>query len=1650
LWQYRKPITVTNSSGANLTDFQVKILDNKDLSADITAGKIQADLDDLRFTDINGNILPYWIEDNTAASIDVWIKVPTLHTTGTTVYMYYGNPSAASLADGNKVFEFFDDFNRVDSATVGGGWSETDGAGSAEIYSNQLKLTITNTTKNGVAAYKPYVPTIPVSMEYSVKNTVLYRSAQGFFIDMSSWSNVYLQEYASLAPYGASYINKNWRASSVRQEATISGATADTSNFYRGKVEILGTQNRYKWELPGGSSWTDSQSSVDNYSNVQNLGFVVWNDGVVGNTSTSYIDWFFLRKTASTDPTAGTPATEEKATSPVAYWSFDEGYGNTSYDSTTNSNNGTITNAVWKPESECVSGKCLYFDGSGDYVSIPDSKSLNPGSDMTMSAWIRWNGGASDHNIITKESAYEFRIASEVINYAINPWAWLGSSSCTSKTNEWHHVVITHDGDGQQKIYIDGNEKYTVASGGSITSNSNIVTIGGRGDGTSSPFHGFIDEPKIYNYARTAAQIKSDYNSGMAGMGKAKEGVGLAAGDKSDKWMTDGLVGWWKMDESSWGSVVDSSGNGKTGTANGGATVVAGKFGNGGNFDGVDDNISIGGTEVSGKMSVSAWIYQPSISSSNCAGVTDYNRCTVLTVGGRNIFEITDGSINIYGYSWNTPQWVTIGSAITAAAWHHVVYTYDQTTLKVYVDGNKVGSDYNVPGNMYSMGTIGIGKYIGVGRHFYGKIDDMRIYSRDLSPSEVNQLYNWAPGPVMHLSMDEKVSGNSKTLNDDSGNANNGTTNYGGNTTGMDCTVSGKYGSGCQFDGVDDYINAGTSSTFDLGLKDFTVDVWLKGTSNGWQGILAKANNEYLTLTTGWAVTIGNGTNTLYFSYGNGSNNNVAWSVLPLIDGRWHSMSIVGKRSAGTLELFIDGISQGSQSSPNLTTANISDSSNFIIGSRFGGGARSLNGSLDDVRLYNYARTPKQIVEDMNAGHPAGGSPVGSQIGYWKFDEGYGGTANNYGIGGTALNASLGTGSSAPAWNNSGKFGKALNFDGSNDYVSISDSSALRPASFTESMWVKNTSSYGSPPLMFSSKNYSSGSLGSWEFFYYGTSYNGVSKGFHSTIYNGSSPYAVSYAIDPVVGQWYYVAHSYDDLTKEHALYVNGLKVASTFHAGISIAYDTQPYTIGAEKESGPLSYFWPGLMDEIKIYNFVLTEDEIKLDMNQGKSLVGGSAGTTATGGASYSADRSYCPPGDTTATCAPVAEWKLDEGTGTTANDTGGNIMAGTWNGTLGSQWTIGKFGGAGNFNGNNNYISLPSREFANSSFSVSAWINMSNNSPPSSQVFFSACTAGATDQCIVIREYNTGLIRFGFWGDDLNTATGVLAFGVWQHVEVTYDLGSDTSKVYVNGKLVASNNSGPMTGTSPTVTIGYPPLGESYFKGQIDDVKLYSYARSAPQVAYDYNRGKPVGWWKMDEGEGTSVYDWSGNSNTGTMTTMDPPNDWVAGKYNKALDFDGSSDYITIGSSPVFSFGTGDFSISLWAKLNNKSGYQHFFAMPTQSTFALKSYENEKAIYFYSPSFTTYGTINAIYTDDVWNHIVLVRINQVAYIYLNGKLMGSKSGFSDNVTANTINIGNGYTGEYTYGQIDDVRVYNYGLTAEQVKQVMNDGAMRYGTGN
>jgi len=103
-WEYYREITINSATPE--ADYQIKVQLN---STNFDYSKANANASDIRFYDQTQNPLSYWIEkwDNAGESI-IWVKIPVSGTT--TFYMYYGNPLASSLSNGNDTFILFDDF----------------------------------------------------------------------------------------------------------------------------------------------------------------------------------------------------------------------------------------------------------------------------------------------------------------------------------------------------------------------------------------------------------------------------------------------------------------------------------------------------------------------------------------------------------------------------------------------------------------------------------------------------------------------------------------------------------------------------------------------------------------------------------------------------------------------------------------------------------------------------------------------------------------------------------------------------------------------------------------------------------------------------------------------------------------------------------------------------------------------------------------------------------------------------------------------------------------------------------------------------------------------------------------------------------------------------------------------------------------------------------------------------------------------------------------------------------------------------------------------------------------------------------------------------------------------------------------------------
>lgn len=137
-WLYRKSLTITGSSDAVLSSYQLRLHvfagSGVDMDIDVFCnGNCNGDFSDIRFTDLDGGTtLDYWIETiEPGISAYIWVKVNNIPIYPNTkqIYIYYGKPTATSESNGDNTFSFFDDFDGL--ALDLDKWSEV---GYANIY----------------------------------------------------------------------------------------------------------------------------------------------------------------------------------------------------------------------------------------------------------------------------------------------------------------------------------------------------------------------------------------------------------------------------------------------------------------------------------------------------------------------------------------------------------------------------------------------------------------------------------------------------------------------------------------------------------------------------------------------------------------------------------------------------------------------------------------------------------------------------------------------------------------------------------------------------------------------------------------------------------------------------------------------------------------------------------------------------------------------------------------------------------------------------------------------------------------------------------------------------------------------------------------------------------------------------------------------------------------------------------------------------------------------------------------------------------------------------------------------------------------------------------------------------------------------------
>jgi hypothetical protein len=201
---------------------------------------------------------------------------------------------------------------------------------------------------------------------------------------------------------------------------------------------------------------------------------------------------------------------------------------------------------------------------------------------------------------------------------------------------------------------------------------------------------------------------------------------------------TSGLVAYWKFDEGSGTTATDSSGSNNNGTWNGtGTHYAAGKVGSyAGQFNGSNDYVSTALTNFpSGNTSrtVSLWFKASSITDS---WIFDYGAKSDYQEFGLGI-----KSNGVLMRFWGLGD-TGISEVPTLNTWYMVTVTYDGSIGRIYLDGGRKYVEWSVSSLNTQLTTSGIGRRINTYNYFNGTIDDIAVYNRALSSTEILAIYN--------------------------------------------------------------------------------------------------------------------------------------------------------------------------------------------------------------------------------------------------------------------------------------------------------------------------------------------------------------------------------------------------------------------------------------------------------------------------------------------------------------------------------------------------------------------------------------------------------------------------------------------------------------------------------------------------------------------------------------------------------------------------------------------------------------------------------------------------------------------------------------------------------------------------------------------
>jgi|GEM_PF-2756605 len=642
----------------------------------------------------------------------------------------------------------------------------------------------------------------------------------------------------------------------------------------------------------------------------------------------------------------------------------------------------------------------LDFDGIDDYINIPHDPSLNL-INFTIEAWVKTTQNIPFARLVTKSVGgnqnYSLCVNNGKAHIRFDNGFDANVTESTNNINDgnWHHIAgVRNSATNRLEIYVDGSLSNVQVKSGNPLTGTEPINIGRYSSSFPTPlFHGQLDEVRIWNQALTQSDIQNRMNTPLEG-----NETGLIAYYPFQEGIGNG-------DNTAITTIVDNANmnngtpNGFTQTGDSSNWVTEQSFLTNSvnsntalDFDGVDDYIQYTNPASGTSKSVSLWV--------NTSLSTQTLVCSGLYISrfanDGKVYAFFDGSTGNGDNISN--QSIT---AVNDGNWHYIVATNDSNTTRLYIDG-MLEATYADVYSQFNPEEIG-GNIFANQDWLNGQLDEYASWSKALTQDEIvtqmnQKLTGNESGLEVYYDFEEGIANgdNSATGGDitqvmDQAGSNNGTVNNFTRTGSSSNWVDGKaFCSGntaMDFDGVNDYVNLG--STVATGIR--TIEMWFKPNTNidnsntGFISLITRNDasqiDEYYLYFSSLSpnqgkLTFGRNSSSVAGAVAINSNNN-SWNA-----DTWYHVAGVFDPVFG-LALYINGIKQN-ETNPNTGAPGARPEITAL--GRWGDlNIRHFNGVIDEVRIWNVARTESEIQCQSNT--PLTGTETGL-VAYYDFEEG--------------------------------------------------------------------------------------------------------------------------------------------------------------------------------------------------------------------------------------------------------------------------------------------------------------------------------------------------------------------------------------------------------------------------------------------------------------------------------------------------------------------------------------------------------------------------------------------------------------------------------------------------------------------------------------